>query len=360
MTAAIAPATATSGPGTPGATRRSPMITASESVPTSSVSPCVSPRCVISRQACSKKSPCAVADPEQLRQLADDDRQRQADDEALQHGLADEVGQEAEPQQAREQGGDAGGERQRGRQRGETARRPPGRDRRPSPPTAPRPPPSARRRAPASCPARRRAPARPARRRGRQPARHARCSRTRAPGERGSPTASGRRSDRREATAAHSLAARGRSASRQTRLVVEHLLCGAVRRQRGRVDRITPAARSACTGSAAAAGAGFGRADHGGARRRHRPQALSSPRSPRRQVDPRNAGVQDVECLVGKRVQIAAGLAVDPRRPGELAPVRPDRIVQATAGTGSPAGALRGSLLPTRGVTVGEDSARED
>ena len=44
LTAAIAPATATSEPGTPGATRRSPMISASESVPTSSVSPCVSPR----------------------------------------------------------------------------------------------------------------------------------------------------------------------------------------------------------------------------------------------------------------------------------------------------------------------------
>ncbi len=63
MTATIAPATATSGPGTPGATRRSPMITASDIVPTSNVSPCVSSRCVISRQPCSKKSPCVGVIP---------------------------------------------------------------------------------------------------------------------------------------------------------------------------------------------------------------------------------------------------------------------------------------------------------
>ena len=41
----------------------------------------------------------ALLDAEQLGQLPDDDRQRQADDEALQHRLGDEVRQEAEPQQ---------------------------------------------------------------------------------------------------------------------------------------------------------------------------------------------------------------------------------------------------------------------
>ena len=33
----------------------------------------------------------ALLDPEELRQLADDDRQREADDEALEHRLGDEV-----------------------------------------------------------------------------------------------------------------------------------------------------------------------------------------------------------------------------------------------------------------------------
>ena len=61
------------------------------------------------------------ADPEHLRQLADDDRERQSDDEALEHGLADEVGQEAETQHTREQRGDAGGQRQPRRERGEAA-----------------------------------------------------------------------------------------------------------------------------------------------------------------------------------------------------------------------------------------------
>ena len=49
----------------------------------------------------------ATADPEQLRQLADDDREREADDQPLEHRLADEVGEEAEAQQARDQGGGA-------------------------------------------------------------------------------------------------------------------------------------------------------------------------------------------------------------------------------------------------------------
>ena len=59
------------------------------------------------------------ADPEQLRQLADDDREREADDQALEHGRADELGQEAEAQQTRDQGGDARRHGQAGGERGE-------------------------------------------------------------------------------------------------------------------------------------------------------------------------------------------------------------------------------------------------
>ena len=49
-----------------GSDRRSPRINASESVPTSSVSPCVSPRCVTKCQACSKKSPLPWLIPNSL------------------------------------------------------------------------------------------------------------------------------------------------------------------------------------------------------------------------------------------------------------------------------------------------------
>ena len=59
------------------------------------------------------------ADPEQLRQLADDDREREADDQALEHGRADELGQEAEAQQTRDQGGDARRDGQAGGERDE-------------------------------------------------------------------------------------------------------------------------------------------------------------------------------------------------------------------------------------------------
>ena len=49
----------------------------------------------------------ALLDTEQLGELADDDREREPDDEALEHRLRDEVGDEAEPQQARDHGDDA-------------------------------------------------------------------------------------------------------------------------------------------------------------------------------------------------------------------------------------------------------------
>lgn len=63
--------------------------------------------------------PGPVTYAKQLWQLTDHDGQRQADDEALEYRLADEVGQEAEAQQPREQGGDADDEPQSGRKRGE-------------------------------------------------------------------------------------------------------------------------------------------------------------------------------------------------------------------------------------------------
>ena len=91
--------TATSDAGTFGATSRSPSTSASESTPTDERAPLVSPRWVRMCQSCSKKSPSPFSIAEQLRDLADHDRQRQADDEALQHRLGDEAGEEAEAEQ---------------------------------------------------------------------------------------------------------------------------------------------------------------------------------------------------------------------------------------------------------------------
>ena len=62
--------------------------------------PLVSPSWPSRSHSCSKKSPSPFSTPKQLGQLPDDDRQREADDEALEHRLGDEVGEEAEPQQA--------------------------------------------------------------------------------------------------------------------------------------------------------------------------------------------------------------------------------------------------------------------
>src|SRR4029079_12387650 len=60
-------------------------------------------------------------DAEQLGQLARDDRERQADDEALEDGLRDEIGDEPQPQEARDHGDDAGSDRERRRQGDELA-----------------------------------------------------------------------------------------------------------------------------------------------------------------------------------------------------------------------------------------------
>ena len=61
----------------------------------------------------------AGLDSEQLRYLADDDRQRQADDETLEHGLGDEVREEPEPQEAGDQRGEPDADRERSRRRDE-------------------------------------------------------------------------------------------------------------------------------------------------------------------------------------------------------------------------------------------------
>ena len=61
----------------------------------------------------------ALGDAEQLGDLADDDRQREADDEPLEHGLADEVRQEPEPQHTGDQRREPGRERQAGGEGGE-------------------------------------------------------------------------------------------------------------------------------------------------------------------------------------------------------------------------------------------------
>jgi hypothetical protein len=62
-----------------------------------------------------------LAHPQELRDLADDDGQRQADDESLEHGLGDEVRHESQPQQPCGQRQQPGGEGQRHRQRREHA-----------------------------------------------------------------------------------------------------------------------------------------------------------------------------------------------------------------------------------------------
>ncbi len=58
----------------------------------------------------------ALCDAEQLRELPRDDRQREADDEALQHGLGDVAREESEPQQPGDRRCDAGRDRERDRQ----------------------------------------------------------------------------------------------------------------------------------------------------------------------------------------------------------------------------------------------------
>ena len=111
----------------------------------------------------------AVVDPQQLRHLADDDREREPDDEALQHRLGDERREEAEPQEAGEQRRRRPThERERDGELRRRRRCPAGDIRRPSPPTAPRWPPSGRPRGGASCRARRRGQRARARRRGRR------------------------------------------------------------------------------------------------------------------------------------------------------------------------------------------------
>ena len=80
--------------------------------PTTSVRPCVSPRWRDHAPQLLEEVALDLLDAEQLRHLADDDRQREADDEALEHRLGDEVGEEAEAQQAGRERDDAGDDRQ--------------------------------------------------------------------------------------------------------------------------------------------------------------------------------------------------------------------------------------------------------
>src|SRR5262249_2383436 len=61
----------------------------------------------------------ALPDPQQLRDLADDDRQGEADDEAFGTGLGDEAGEEPEPEYARDERRQPGRDGQAGRQRRE-------------------------------------------------------------------------------------------------------------------------------------------------------------------------------------------------------------------------------------------------
>jgi hypothetical protein len=57
--------------------------------------------------------PLALLDAEDLRQLADDDREREPDDEALQHRLRDEAGEEAEAEEPGDESQDPGDDPER-------------------------------------------------------------------------------------------------------------------------------------------------------------------------------------------------------------------------------------------------------
>ena len=125
----------------------------------------------------------------------------EADDEALEHGLGDEVGQEAEPQQPGGEGETPGGDGQRGRER--DGRRPCRSVARSATAAADRaavadigPTTGA-----ASCRRRRRGAAPAGRRRGRPPATRRRSRRRRGPRERAPPTRSARRRRRPGASA---------------------------------------------------------------------------------------------------------------------------------------------------------------
>ena len=66
--------------------------------------------------------PVLLVDPEQLGNLADHNRQRQADDEALEHRLGDEVRKKSQPEQSREQREDAGHDCERHGERDDVVR----------------------------------------------------------------------------------------------------------------------------------------------------------------------------------------------------------------------------------------------
>jgi hypothetical protein len=66
--------------------------------------------------------PLLLPDTEQLRDLADDDRQGEPDDESLEHGLGDEAREESEPGDPRRERQDVDGDGERRGQRGELVR----------------------------------------------------------------------------------------------------------------------------------------------------------------------------------------------------------------------------------------------
>jgi hypothetical protein len=77
------------------------------------VSASVDPRLARKSASFSKKSPLLPSMPKSLGSLADDDRQREPDDEALEHRLRDEPREEAEPQHAGEERRRSDAQRQR-------------------------------------------------------------------------------------------------------------------------------------------------------------------------------------------------------------------------------------------------------
>ena len=83
--------------------------------------PSVSSILIRKSQTLSKKSPLPDSTPNSFGIWPGDDRQRQADDETLEHGLGDEVRDEAEPQETGDQRGEPNDDGERSRRRDELA-----------------------------------------------------------------------------------------------------------------------------------------------------------------------------------------------------------------------------------------------
>ena len=151
VTTPIPKPTAISDPGTTGRYSLSPTTMISETTPTARVGQVRPAEVREEAEELLEEVALGLLDPEQLRELADDDRQRQPDDEALQHRLRDEAREEAESEQPRDERDDPDHQREGDRRRQELVRAARGHSRRPPRPTALPSRPSAPSRGASSC-----------------------------------------------------------------------------------------------------------------------------------------------------------------------------------------------------------------